>query len=438
MTGILTATVGSLLTFALSSGDAGEAPLRVRVQLPAGVHYVGESLNVTVAVLAEGERPELKSPRSPSFDFALVETDLQPVSASGIGDVVGTTNLFRYRYRLIAKKAGNLELPAITARTKDRSGSSGPLRLKVVDVPQEQRPREFLGGVGAFELTAEAVPETVRVGQTLEYRIRLTGPAARSSRSVPSLPLPGKSSIQPEVEVMNAESVADPPSCVFRYRLRPRRAGEAVLPPVAIAAFDPRSARFVTKVTPGILVRVVAVPPITPADIQYGMRQSAASAPQAQRIPPALSYLGVGLILAALALLVRLNRGRTPGPGLARSAAARRARELLDHEPPALIARQVMEGLLEYLSLATDRAGGALTPQEAEEGVFAATADRELAGRTGRLVECCDRACYGPGGVSPEELSSGGRGVLGDLGQRPLASAAVRKTKRGSPDREAG
>ncbi len=45
-------------------------------------------------------------------------------------------------------------------------------------VPLEGRPAAFLGGVGRFALQAEAIPNVVRVGQELEFRIKVTGPAA--------------------------------------------------------------------------------------------------------------------------------------------------------------------------------------------------------------------------------------------------------------------
>ena len=432
----LAATICAFGMLAASASDDEDAALSVRVQPPGGVHYVGESLHFTVTVLASSERPELSVPRVPNLDVALVATDLERVSATAIGNLVETKNFYRYRYRVVAQRAGNLEFPPVTARDKGRSGTSRAVRFKVQDVPHDQRPRAFLGGVGAFELAAEAIPAVLRVGQTLEYRIRMSGPGALASHGAPALPPLGKLSVEPDVEPMEAESVAEPPSRLFRYRLRPTRAGEAVLPPVAVATFDPRTARFVTKVTPGVSVRVVDVPRFAATDLQYGASRPAAKGGKGVTLPAPLPYAGVGLIVAALGVLYRLNRVARREVDRACAAAARRARELPPDEPPHILARWIADGLVEYLYLATDRAGGALTPGEADEGIAAATADPELAAQARRLVECADRACYGPGDVSSAELAARGRAVFADLAARPVVPLVLRKTKRGSPDRE--
>ena len=72
------------------------------------------------------------------------------------------------------------------ARLGERSGSSSRFQLPIHPLPPA-RPREFLGGVGRFEVEADAQPRVLRVGQELEYQIRLTGPGARGATSPPEL-----------------------------------------------------------------------------------------------------------------------------------------------------------------------------------------------------------------------------------------------------------
>ena len=55
------------------------------------------------------------------------------------------------------------------------------MTLGVKALPVAGRTADFLGGVGEFEVGAEAEPTAVRSGQTLEYRVTVTGPAARGS-----------------------------------------------------------------------------------------------------------------------------------------------------------------------------------------------------------------------------------------------------------------
>ena len=101
--------------------------------------------------------------------------------------MVAESNLFVSRFRVVPRRAGTLEIPSIRARLGDRTGRSRPVRLSIKPVPAEGRPAEFLGGVGPFTLKAEAVPATVRVGQELEYRITVTGPAAWGMTDRPEL-----------------------------------------------------------------------------------------------------------------------------------------------------------------------------------------------------------------------------------------------------------
>ena len=61
----------------------------------------------------------------------------------------------------------------------------------------------------------------------------------------------------------------EPPSRTFVYRIRPTRAGDVVLPPVSIAAFDPELARYITKTTQGIPIKVVAVAAFNTKALDY-------------------------------------------------------------------------------------------------------------------------------------------------------------------------
>ena len=139
------------------------------------------------------------------------------------------------------------------------------MRVTVRPLPTEGRTAAFLGGVCGFTLAAEASPRSVRVGQELEYRITATGPAAWGMTGRPELKRFDRLGIG--VRTKPVESIKEPPSRTFVYTLRPMRPGEPVLPPVAIAAFDPSANRYITKLTPSVPIRVVAVPAFDPATI---------------------------------------------------------------------------------------------------------------------------------------------------------------------------
>src|SRR6202044_2483611 len=171
------------------------------------------------------------------------------------------------RFRVVARRPGTLEIPSIRARLGDSSGRSRPLRVSIRPVPAGGRSAEFLGGVGRFALSAEAVPAVVRVGQELEFRITVTGRAAWGMTDRPDLKRFARLKIGLRIEPRSGDLTPEPPSRTFVYRLRPTRPGEEVLPPVSIAAFDPSTSRYVTRASPSVPIKVVAVPSFDPATI---------------------------------------------------------------------------------------------------------------------------------------------------------------------------
>ena len=411
-----------LILFALSLaatsllGDqppgADDEPVRVRAQVSPGTHYIGEAVDFVLAVAGESERPKIAAPVIPDAELTLVVTDLKPISVSGIGATVEAANLYRYHFRLIPKRAGTYEIPSIKVRIGDRTGSSQSVRLTVADLPASQRPKEFLGGVGSFELSAEAEPATIRLGQILEYRIRMSGPAARGSRSAPALNRFDRSPIALEWEPLEPVVVDDPPSRLFRYRLRPTRVGEAALPPVAVAAFDPRAVRYVTKVTASVPIRVVDVPRFDPSELGYGGPR-ASLVKEGSRLSSWISgSVGLCLIVAVLAGLSRVvRRGLDTGEN-ARQLAGRLGREITETRSAVELGSVITEGLAAYLCAAIGRGPGALTPTEAGLGVNLATGDRALAQRVTLLVVDCDRARFALAGPSSERLAPEAREVF--------------------------
>ena len=116
-------------------------------------------------------------------------------------------------------------------------------------------------------------------GQELDFRIKVTGPAAWGMTDRPDLGRYARLGLGLRIEPKPDETTDEPPVRTFVYRLRPTHAGEAVLPPVAIAAFDPSLSRYVTHVTAGVPIRVVAVPSFDPATFGYDPPSTAISRP---------------------------------------------------------------------------------------------------------------------------------------------------------------
>ena len=374
--------------------EAPPAPIPVVAQVPTKIYYVGQAIELRVGAEAAGERPQVDGPEIPNTDVSLIGTELSPVSAMGIGNLTSERNLFVTRFRLITHRAGMLRIPPVRARLGTRSGASRPLLIEVQGLPLAGRPAEFLGGVGAFAVEAEATPKTIRAGQDLLYTIHVTGPAARGMLDAPGLARFSHVPLDLQVEPLPAVVVNSPPSRRFRYRIRPRRPGAASLPPVAVAAFNPQTGRYVTRVTSSIAIRVVDVPKFDPSALGYVQpRVRDASGPlSGSRVRTAAGLtLGiVTIVLATLAVQTVRKRWRiNPGRWI-----MRRARGLDPHRGTERVAREIAETLAEYLERRIDRPRGVLTPEEAHSAVAASTRDADLAARCARLISDCDRASY--------------------------------------------
>jgi hypothetical protein len=419
-----------------AKGEQTPKSLRVRAQLSGSPYYVGQAMTLQVSVIAHGERPSVVTPRIVDADVIPLGVDLKPISASGIGSLVLENNQFLSRYRIVPRRPGVLKVPAISARLGERSGVSEPIRVTIEKVPDWGRPGSFLGGVGPFELEAGASPSRVRVGQVLDYHLRVTGPAALGMTQSPQIDRDHHLSPGLRIEPEPAEAVAEPPSRVFRFRLRPTRAGNLVIPPVAIAAFDPKLRRYMTKASPSVAVQVVDVPRFDASRLEYVPRSLGEGPPW----PRILAAVGVGTLSIALCAGACLRVRRSSRRRRSRLVAGRLLTRVLGDVDGSLTSaeagRRLTEGLAEYLHLVRARPRGVLTPEEAREGLAAATRDDGLGDRAGRLVARCDRAQYAIEGPSTEELLAEARPLFDDLGRvgewERRGEQGTSKTERGS------
>ncbi len=374
-------------------------PLRVRLQPSAGPHYEGQAFDITASVLGREQRPKLELPHLSHAEIWIAGTSFKPVSSMGIGSLESSDNLYITRLRIVAHRAGSLEIPPIRAQSGDRSGRSGIFRLTIEPVPLEGRPAGFLGGVGEFKIQASVQPATVRVGQEFIYRITITGPAAWGTTLRPDLSRLDPIPLGLRVASLPDERTNDPPSVTFAYRMRSTRAGSGVVPPVAVAAFDPKSGRYLTKVSQGVPIKAADSSSFDPSTIKY----TAPDGDQDRRIAwESAMLMGVVCGLVGLAVVIQRRRRRASPTSLrqAQRAARRMARELSDSgkigsdQQEGEIARKIIDGLIAYARYGAGRPPGALTPSEARLVVAELTGSEELGSQAAALVARCDGCLF--------------------------------------------
>jgi BatD DUF11 like domain len=260
------------LVFSAANSRADGDPLRVQAEVGRGPYFTGQGIQFRISVVGKRQRPEIDLPSIPNVSAWLIDTDVKPISRSGIGSIVAEENLFLTRYRLVPGHAGRMQIPSVSVRVDARSGRSQPLPLEILPVPAAGRPAAFLGGVGRFTLQARVAASSVRVGQEVEFRITVSGPGAWGMTSPPELARFDRVPLGLRIRSRPTETKDEPPERTFIYRLRPSRPGDAVLPPISIASFDPAVARFMTEVTPSVPIRVVAVSAFDPSTIDDGTK----------------------------------------------------------------------------------------------------------------------------------------------------------------------
>ncbi|HMN67897.1 MAG TPA: BatD family protein [Bdellovibrionales bacterium] len=121
--------------------------------------------------------------------------------------------------------------------------ASRPLDIEVRDVPAEGRPQNFTGAVGRYKLSAKFEPPTGTTNQPVTLRIRFEGQGNAKLIELPNLGLP------PTFELYDQKSQAkfmkDGTSYKeFEVLIIPREPGVFQIPAIAMAVFDPETAKF--------------------------------------------------------------------------------------------------------------------------------------------------------------------------------------------------
>ena len=119
--------------------------IRVEARAAGGVHRVGQGFEGLLAVTGADRRPEVGTPTIEGADAWISRNnELRPISVTGIGGVMGGSNVFVSRLRVVPRRAGTLRIPSIRATVGRARGRSRPIEVEVRPLPSEGRPLEFL------------------------------------------------------------------------------------------------------------------------------------------------------------------------------------------------------------------------------------------------------------------------------------------------------
>jgi hypothetical protein len=160
-----------------------------------------------------------------------------------------------------------------SATQKEVALSSEPSDVKILSAPLENRPANFTGAVGKFEVSAEATPAQATVGDPITLKVKLTGSGNFERASAPALERNNEwKSYKPTAKFEPDDSAGCSGTKTFEQALVPLQSGKLVIPALAFSYFDPESKEYVTRSTQSLSVEVVP---------GQGIANTAASAPVA-------------------------------------------------------------------------------------------------------------------------------------------------------------
>jgi len=132
------------------------------------------------------------------------------------------------------------------------------LALEALPLPEESRPEDFRGAVGAYRLGVIADRHEVQVLEAVTLRITLQGIGNINTLEPPLLAAPADFKTYPPKidEVPRTEKGQVGGTKVWEYVLVPRTPGEHIIPPIRYSFFDPRQNRYRTLKSAPVTLRV--------------------------------------------------------------------------------------------------------------------------------------------------------------------------------------
>ncbi len=379
------------------------------------------------------------------LEFALPRQAIQKKHAAG------TSAYFNYRLEKTFRpvRAGTQTLAPVLVkatlptlvdqrgqarRTERVVASSEPLTITVQAVPSANQPPSFSGGVGEFELAAEASQTALKVGDPFTLTLTVRGTSDSLLETVRAPQLEQQSTLDQDFKIHTDPPVVntiDDTTKTFTYTLRPRHADVRAVPPIDMAYYNPATRQFHTAQSNAIALQVEKSATLAASDVvvtDTGKPKSRLGrqladgllanytgpevlVPQQNRLQ-FTPLLGAFLVVPPLAYLLTLvgqywQRKRRQHPERQRNRrAARNAlanlqalRDPSDADDGALYAslQQAMTG---YVRDKLDLNSAGLTVDDITHYLRTQGVGDDLIQQTGNLFHQCDNARYAPGGLA--------------------------------------
>lgn len=258
-----------------ASESLEQAEYRYQAIVPRRSVYVQEALPVVYKLLST-EEPRISDTKPSTYD-GFVSLDLLGSSQRQLKieriDGRDWASIEIMKELLFAQHAGQLTIPVnelpilytlrdpddpFMNQTSERILRTDPITIQVKPLPEEGKPEDFSGAVGSFKVRYELDSKEWRTHEATTLKIVLEGQGNLKIATLPKLELPADIEIYDPVEKSEQtyEGGILRSKRVLEYSLIPRSTGEIQIPRLAIAYFNPASAKYQTTIAEPISIRI--------------------------------------------------------------------------------------------------------------------------------------------------------------------------------------
>ena len=334
---------------------------------------------------------------------------------------------------------------------------SEPATLRVLPLPEANRPASFNGSVGSFTLSVNAGPTNLNVGDPITVRVTLTGFGSLDSANLPEQAAWREFKVYPPTsKVTLSDQLGLSGGKTFEQVIAPQNADIKELAPVVFSFFDSKQRQYRTLTGPVIplIVRPAAATPqptiflSAPANAQPSAAQGIVHIKQEPGLlsviqPPLMQrpwFLLINALAPAAWLVAWIRRRRIES--LANNPRRRRRLEvtrlvrdgLNDLRTHAASGKSdeffatVFRLLQEQIGERLDLAGASITEDVLDQGLSSGGLAAESRQLLHSLFQACNQARYAPV-QSSQELASFIPKVeqaLADLQKLPASAGGIR------------
>jgi hypothetical protein len=148
------------------------------------------------------------------------------------------------------------------------SVSSKPLELNVLALPEQDKPPQFYGLVGRYNIAASATPTKVNVGDPITLTIKIGGSKYLKSVQWPDLENVSELAANFKIPAQKASPTLEDGFKVFTQTIRANNDDVTEIPPIGLAFFDADQGKYIVAQTSSIPLEVAPTKILTDADLE--------------------------------------------------------------------------------------------------------------------------------------------------------------------------